>query len=147
MVAHLSSPRRAAHRRDRHGRGLRGRLVPASAPAARTRTQAFDDMVLDAVDQAEHRLKRPLNDIEFAVEEVPPQLPAFDADVIEDGDVPLARLLQGRDTGRGRIAPRIVIYRWPLEARAGDRGELAHIVAEVILEQVAKLLGLDPEEV
>ncbi|MGB6612460.1 MAG: peptidase, partial [Trebonia sp.] len=41
-------PRRRVRRRDRHGRGLRGRLVPPGVPLYRTRAQQFDDMVLDA---------------------------------------------------------------------------------------------------
>ena len=45
-------------RRDRHGRGLRGPLMPsvvsvgdltARVPAAQTRGERFDDLVLDAV--------------------------------------------------------------------------------------------------
>src|SRR5690606_20746780 len=36
--------------RDRHGRGMRGRLVPASVPLARTRAEIFDDLVLDTVE-------------------------------------------------------------------------------------------------
>ncbi len=37
-------------RRDRHGRGLRGRLVPAEVPLARSRAEEFDYLVLDAVE-------------------------------------------------------------------------------------------------
>ena len=36
-------------RRDRHGRGLRGRLVPAEVPLARSRAEQFDDLVRDVV--------------------------------------------------------------------------------------------------
>lgn len=138
--------RQTRNRRDRHGRGLRGRLVPPSAPLARSRSQLFDDLVLDAVDQLEQRLGRPLADVQFAVEDVPPDLPAYDADVLEDGDVPLARLLAGRDTGRERIPPRIVVYRWPLEARAAGKAELSELIIDVVAEQVASLLGISPDE-
>ena len=47
------SPR--IRRRDRHGRGLRGRLVSPAVPLYRTRSQQFDDMVLDAVARLEGR--------------------------------------------------------------------------------------------
>lgn len=134
-------------RRDRRGRGLRGRLLPASAPLARSRAQIFDDLVLDAVEHVEHHWPNKLADVEFAVEDVPPELPSYDSDVLEDGSVPLARLLPGQpDLGRGQIPPRIVVYRWPLEARASDRDELAELVHDVILEQVANLLGMDPDD-
>src|SRR5262252_2149552 len=133
-------------RRDRHGRGLRGRLVPASVPVARTRAEIFDDLVLDTVESLERRYSRELADVEFAVEEVPPDLNVYDTDVLEDGDVPLARLLPGRP-GRSDMPPRIVLYRRPLEFRAVDRDDLADLVHDVIVEQVANLLGLDPDEV
>jgi len=40
-----------------------------------------------------------------------------------------------------------VVYRRPLELRAVDRRDLLELVHEVIVEQVARLLGLDPDEV
>src|SRR3712207_8198549 len=58
-------------RRDRHGRGLRGRLVPAEVPLARSRAEQFDDLVLDAVEDLERRWERELAGVEFAVEDVP----------------------------------------------------------------------------
>lgn len=133
-------------RRDRHGRGLRGRLVPASVPLARTRAEIFDDLVLDTVESLERRYSHELAGVEFAVEEVPPDLNVYDTDVLEDGDVPLARLLPGRPD-RTDTPPRIVLYRRPLEFRAVDRDDLADLVHDVIIEQVANLLGLDPDEI
>jgi predicted Zn-dependent protease with MMP-like domain len=133
-------------RRDRHGRGLRGRLVPASVPLARTRAEIFDDLVLDTVEGLERNYARELAGVEFAVEEVPPELNPYDSDVLEDGDVPLARLLPGRP-GEAAVSPRIVLYRRPLEYRAIDRDDLADLVHDVIIEQVANLLGVDPDEI
>jgi predicted Zn-dependent protease with MMP-like domain len=133
-------------RRDRHGRGLRGRLVPASVPLARTRAEVFDDLVLDTVESLERRYARELAGVEFAVEEVPPDLNVYDTDVLEDGEVPLARLLPGRP-GRTNTPPRIVLYRRPLEFRAVDRDDLADLVHDVIVEQVANLLGIDPDDI
>src|SRR3954451_7554081 len=131
--------------RDRHGRGLRGRLVPASAPLSRTRAEIFDDLVLDTVETLERRYAQELAGVEFAVEDVPPELNVYDSDVLEDGEVPLARLLPGRP-GRQELPPRIVLYRRPLEFRAMDREDLADLVHDVIIEQVANLLGVDPDE-
>ena len=132
--------------RDRRGRGLRGRLVPATLPLARTRAQRFDDMVLDAVELLEQRFSEELRGVQFAVEDVPPALNVYDADVLEDGDVPIARLLPG-NPGSAGMPPRIVLYRRPLELRATDPEDLADLVKDVIVEQVANLLGLDPEDV
>lgn len=125
---------------------MRGRLVPASVPLARTRAEIFDDLVLDTVESLERKYSRELAGVEFAVEEVPPELNVYDTDVLEDGDVPLARLLPGR-SGQPDMPPRIVLYRRPLEFRAIDRDDLADLVHDVIVEQVANLLGLDPDDI
>ena len=44
------------------------------------------------------------------------------------------------------VPPRIVLYRRPLEFRAADHDDLADLVHDVILEQVANLLGVAPED-
>ena len=104
--------------------------------------------------------------MEFAVEEIPPSIPDLD-----DPDlVPLARLEPGsvepgqfmppaasdeddddEDDGdsageTGRPA-RIVLYRRPLIARADGEEELAELVLDVIVEQFARWLGVDPQTV
>ena len=141
-------------RRDRRGRGLRGLLVPAEVPLSRSRAEQFDDMVLDAVEHLEGRWATKLESVEFAVEDVPavpdgpPESLVYGTDVIEDGAVPLARLLPAGSDQAGRpTPPRIVVYRRPLELRALDRNELADLVHDVVVEQVANLLGLDPDEI
>ncbi len=140
-------------RRDRHGRGLRGRLVPPTVPLARSRSQQFDDLVLDAVEHLEHHWGAELAGVEFAVEDVPriehlsPNV-MYDTDVVEDGNVPLARLMPTERDGQGRMTPpRIVIYRRPLETRSQDPADLADLVHDVVVEQVANLLGRDPDEI
>jgi predicted Zn-dependent protease with MMP-like domain len=109
-------------------------------PLARTKAEVFDDLVLDAVEHLDDRWGTQLAEVEFAVEDVPP-LPnrgAADRPV-----VPLARVFPPA----GRRAARIVIYRRPLEARAGDRDELGDIVHDIVVEQIAELLGLEPETI
>lgn len=122
--------------------------MPATAPISRSRSQLFDDLVLDTVEHLEAKWASQLKNVEFAVEDVPPELPSYDSDVLEDGSVPLARLLPARNVGRGKgTPPRIVVYRRPLEARATDRDDLADLVHDVIVEQLANLLGIDPDEI
>jgi hypothetical protein len=41
----------------------------------------------------------------------------------------------------------VVVYRRPVEARSQGHGDLAPMVHEVVVEQVAQLLGLTPEQV
>jgi len=134
-------------RRDRHGRGLRGTLAPPDAPLHRSRAERFDDLVLQAVAQLEPRWQAELAGVEFAVEEIPPaDLPDDDPD-----PVPLARLDPGwpepGDPQRPARPARIVLYRRPLMARADGEEELAELVLDVVVEEFARLLGIDPEAV
>ncbi len=125
-------------RRDRHGRGLRGPLAPAGVPLSRTRAEHFDDLVLDAVSRLESRWEQQLAGVEFAVEEVPPASSPTGAE-----PVPLSR---SQPAANGKPA-RIVVYRRPAQARAEGEEELAALVFDVVVEEVARLLGVDPETV
>ena len=119
--------------------------MPAGVPLARSRSEQFDDLVLDAVEHLEGRWQAELAAVEFAVEDVPgisPEPPAGEELAGDDG-VPLARLV----LGHGGAASRVVLYRRPIEARAPDRGELADLVHDVVVEEVARLLGLEPDAV
>lgn len=126
-------------RRDRRGRGPRGPLLPSTLPAHRTRAERFDDLVLDAVERLERRWGRYLNGTEFAVEDVPPSNPA----PWESGGVPLGRCFPSQPG----LPARVVIYRRPVETRATDDEDLADLVHEVVVEQVAHLLGRSPDEI
>jgi predicted Zn-dependent protease with MMP-like domain len=81
--------------------------------------------------------------IEFAVEEIPPA----ESDPDEADLVPLARLEQAVVTDDGDRPARIVLYRRPLMARADGDEELAELVLDVIVEEFAHLLGVDPQTV
>jgi predicted Zn-dependent protease with MMP-like domain len=128
-----------ARRRDRHGRGPRGPLLPPELPGARTRAERFDDVVLDAVERLERRWREQLAQIEFAVEDVPPGDPSSWV----QAEVALGRFFPA---GRG-LRPRVVLYRRPVETRAQDAADLADLVHEVVVEQVASALAMPPEQV
>jgi predicted Zn-dependent protease with MMP-like domain len=131
-------------RRDRHGRGPRGALAPRGVPLSRTRSEAFDDLVLDAVEQLETNWAAEVAQFEFAVEDVPNVTDEFDPQAVMDRGVTLGRLYQDRaDGGHG---PLIVIYRRPLEARALDRDDLGDLAFAVVAELVAQALGMDVDE-
>jgi hypothetical protein len=118
---------------------MRGPIAPPQVPLALSRADAFDDLVRDAADRLERRWPQ-LADVEFAVQDVPwPQ----DAPPSDDDPVPLGRLI-----GAAKDRPsRIVVYRRPVEIRAKGRDERALLVHEIVVEQVAELLGLSPENV
>jgi predicted Zn-dependent protease with MMP-like domain len=116
-------------------------------PLYRTRSQQFDDMVLDAVARLESRWETELEGVEFAVQEVP------EADELVDDSIPLplARTVPSRpesgDPARPATPARIVIYRRPLMARTENDGELSELVFDVVIEEFASFLGLDPESI
>lgn len=105
-----------------------------------SRREQFDDLVLDSAERLDPALQARSMKVEFAVEDVPPSDPA---PWEEEEGVPLGRLFPGRASS----ANRVVVYRRPVESRAGDERELAIIVHDVIVEQVSALLGVPPEEV
>jgi predicted Zn-dependent protease with MMP-like domain len=126
-------------------------LAPRPVPIAHSRGDAFDAMVLHAVDHLQPRLAEQLAQVEFAVEDVPDvshrgtaDYP-FDEDVLDDNAVPLSRLY--RNGVAGISAPVIVVYRRPLESRAPQSEDLADLVHDVVVEQVARLLGRSAEEI
>jgi len=57
--------------------------------------------------------------------------------------------VRGAEAGAGAAArpPRIVVYRRPLLARADGDDDLGELVFEVIVEEFARLLGMNPEDV
>lgn len=139
-------------RRDRHGRGLRGPLTPAGSPLQRSRAERFDDLVLQAVAQLEQRWESELAGVEFAVEEVPAvDEPALELLTDDLDPVPLARLDPAwpdvGDPARPARPARIVLYRRPLLARADGEDELGELVLDVVVEEFARLLGLDPQAI
>lgn len=133
-------PRRAARRRDRRGRGLRGPLLPPTLPGWRTRGDEFDDALLAAVQRLEKRWGRRLAKVEFGVEEVPPSDPSpWERDAIA-----LGRYFPA--DGAAGLTDRIVLYRRPIQSRCEGSTEVALLVEEIVREQVAHLLGRDPED-
>jgi len=131
-------------RRDRHGRGLRGPLAPPEVPLHRSRAEQFGDLVLEAVARLEPRWEAELARIEFAVQEVPDHDPPDD----EPDAAPLASLdLGSPDPDDPAHGPRIILYRRALMARAEGEEDLAALVLDVVVEEFARLLGVEPETV
>jgi predicted Zn-dependent protease with MMP-like domain len=112
-------------------------------PLVQSPTERFDGIVLDAVEHVEERWRDRMRALDFAVEEVPPTEVDGWEDEISSAGVPLARLFPPGSDRRARI----VIYRRPLELRAVDRHDLEDLVHDIVVEEVAHYLGLDPAEV
>ncbi|MEV6670872.1 metallopeptidase family protein [Streptomyces sp. NPDC051162] len=138
--------------RDRHGRGMRGPIAPPQVPLSVSRGEAFVDLVHDSAERLE-RLWPQLSAVDFVVREAPVAIrdgrdtmsdaEGLDAFEFDGETVPLGRYV----AAHGDTPDRIVIYRRPVEIRTKSRDERALLVHEVVVEQVAELLGLAPESV
>lgn len=132
-------PARGPRRRDRRGRGRRWDLIPPHLPGYRTRRERFDDLVAAAGAALTERFPRRLTHLQVLVEEVPPSDPAPWED---------ATVLLGRVVPPTREHPaRAIVYRLPLQTRCATEADLELLVRQVLAEQVASLLRLDPEDV
>jgi hypothetical protein len=115
-------------RRDRRGRGVRGPLAPKAVPVSRSRATQFDDQVLVAWDRLV-AVRPELGFIEIAVSDVP------------EPDNPCLAHFDPADAG---LPARITVYRWALELRADSPATLHGLIADVLAEQAAAFLALDP---
>jgi predicted Zn-dependent protease with MMP-like domain len=133
--------------RDRHGRGIRGPLVPRGLPISTSPADRFDRIASEAIEHVEHRWREQLSGVEFAVDLVPggdidPANPAMDG-AIESGGVLLAQILPGT----GRAPTHIVLYRKPIELRARGVEDLEDLVHDIVVQVIANYLGLEPDVV
>lgn len=127
---------------------MRGQLAPWSVPLARTRSESFDLLVMDAVGHLGPQVGQRLGDVEFAVEDVPDPIGPADSpdDVLEDNGVPLSRIHR-RGLSGVTGGPLIVFYRRPMESRAPHPGAVADVVHDVVVMQIARYLGESPEDI
>ncbi|XIG79907.1 hypothetical protein C1N81_21065 [Streptomyces sp. SGAir0957] len=131
---------RPARRRDRHGRGMRGPVAPPQVPLSASRAEVFADLVQDSVERLERRWPQ-LAEVDFLILEVP-RLTAEDEAWGPD-TVPLGGMIPARDGTPARV----VVYRRPVEIRTKGRDERAALIHDVVVEQVAEVLGITPETV
>lgn len=120
---------------------LPGPLAPRGVPARMADAERFDRLALavvsDVVEQAPDSVAEGLARIELAVEEIP-VLPAG----WSERSVPLASYV---DPAGGRPG-RLVLFRRPLEHRAPTRLELDALLLTVVVEQLAEVAGMAPED-
>ncbi len=103
-----------------------------------TRSAAFDDLVVTTTERFRSVLGRYWQEVEFAVQDVPPLAPTR----WEQG-VALARVFPAS----GRHPTRVVLYRRPIESLVQRGDDIHDVVYEVLVEQVALILGVDADDV
>jgi predicted Zn-dependent protease with MMP-like domain len=127
-------------------------MLPPTVPAWRTRGQKFDRLVLEAFAPLDTRWHDRLTKLDIAVDDVPkirplhPDSVTWPDEVVADGPVPLSRLIPaGVDRHGAATRARVVLFRKPLELRASDPDDLVDLLREVLVQQVATYLGVDPD--
>jgi predicted Zn-dependent protease with MMP-like domain len=130
---------------------MRGPLLPPTVPGWRSRAERFDMAVLEAYEPIEQRWQDRLSALDVAVDEIPrispkdPDSVQWPPEVVADGPVALARLISaGVDIRGNATRARIVLFRKPIERRAKDSDELAELLHELLVAQVATFLGVEP---
>jgi predicted Zn-dependent protease with MMP-like domain len=125
-------------RRNRHGRGLRGEIMLPTLPGYRTRSDRFDDFVLDSAERLHDIWGKPLDGVRFAVDEIPPGLEQLVAD---RAPAPMGAYTPAT----AEEGPVITLYRRVVEQACGTREELQDLVHDVVVEYTAEMLGVPPE--
>lgn len=131
--------------RDRHQRGLRGRLAGPNPYAGRpvplrrqviSKARFFTECVQDALTQVNEACPRALVGVDVGIEEVPTVQPAW-----APNRVPLAAAVSNPDG-----PSQIVVFRRPIEHRAASRKGLRILVFRTIVEQLNGLTGIPIDE-
>ncbi|GEM33363.1 hypothetical protein NN3_43700 [Nocardia neocaledoniensis NBRC 108232] len=108
--------------------------------------------MLEAFAPLDTRWHDRLTKLDIAVDDVPkirplhPDSVTWPDEVVADGPVPLSRLIPaGVDRHGAATRARVVLFRKPLELRAADPDDLVELLREVLVQQIATYLGVDPD--
>ncbi|MFL4473431.1 metallopeptidase family protein [Paeniglutamicibacter sp. MACA_103] len=133
----------AARKRNRHGRGRRGPMIMAPLPGARTRSERFEDLIVESAERLADRWGDRVTSIDFRIMLVP------NAKVLARAQAAGTRVpwATNRSARPGR-PDRITLYRRPIE-EACVRGPelLPELVHMSIVEQLADLWAMDPQSI
>jgi predicted Zn-dependent protease with MMP-like domain len=112
-------------------------LAPDGVPARLFGAERFDAAALAVMAEVVEHSPPALADVELAVEEVPVLPPGW-----SDRTVPLSSFVDPAGQRPGRL----VLFRRPLEHRAEGRADLEGLILTVVVEQLADVLGMAPED-
>ncbi len=132
---------------ERHARYRRAtsdvRRRPIDGFRASSR-ERFERLVETAIATLPPELLGYLDNVQITVEDVPPP------DPVGEGEEILLGLYEGvprteRGFGEGLLPDRITLYRRPLEARARSQQELAEVVRDTVVHEIAHHFGIDDD--
>ncbi|MDO4761587.1 MAG: metallopeptidase family protein [Corynebacterium sp.] len=144
---------RSQFSRNRHGRGVRGLLLPTEVPRYRTRRELFDAAVLEAYSPLQEAYGQQLAHLDLAVDTIPrmrlhSEFHSFPDEIVADGPIPLGRVIPAGVDARGRATrARIVIFRMPIEQRAANAEQRQEILENILIQLVAEYLNIRPEDI
>ena len=132
--------------RDRHNRGLRGRLAwpnphtgaPVPIRSRQSRAEFFTLCVHDALAQISANCPRALAGMDVGIEDVPDVGVGWTRD-----RVPLAAAVSALPDRNGQV----VVFRRPLERRARTRQGLRILVFRTIVEPLSEATGIAVDEI
>lgn len=132
--------------RDRHNRGLRGRVAwpnpytgaPAPIKGRQNKAEFFTICVHDALAQVQEHCPQALAAVDVGVEDVPTVVTSWTRD-----RVPLAAAISPTPDVNGQV----VVFRRPLERRARTRAGLRILVFRTIVEQLSEATGIAVDEI
>lgn len=130
---------------DRHARHRRADADRRRRPSDGFRAadaDRFARLVEDAVASLPRALLAYLDDVRLTIAEVPPATPAVEPDEVLLG---LYQRVPRTARASGDAADRITLFRRPIEARARTKRELAEIVRETVVHELAHHHGLDDD--
>lgn len=131
-----------ARKRNRHGRGRRGPLLDARLPGARTREEHFEDLLIESAERLADRWGARVTAIDFRLMLVP------NAKVLAKTQATGSRIPWATNrSGRPGRPERITVYRRPIEEASTSPAELPEIVHMAVIEQLADLWAMDPQEI
>ncbi len=127
-------------RKDTHGRGLRGIIIPPNLMGYRTKQKYFEQTIIDIAKKAQAKWPQ-ITKIEFCTQNVPPSDPA----PWEGNEIILGRTFDQDWTHN--LPARIVLYKLPILARAKNKFEIKNILQDIICQQLSYILNISDKEV
>lgn len=124
-----------------------------AVPRYRSRSSAFDQLVLETYAPLHNAYFEQLAAVDLAVDTIPrmrlqPDVTLLSDEIVADGTVPLGRVLQAGVDRRGvPTRARFVVFRKPIEHRTNTIEERAELVEWVLTALVANFLNLNPHDI
>lgn len=146
----MTGPERHSYARsmdDRHARHRRSDANRRRRPVEGFRASGiarFDRLVTDAIATLPRDLLAYLDNVEVAVEDVPPADPTGAGEQVVLGLYEESAPRRS-DPAAGHVPDRITLFRRPLEARAHDKRDLADLVQETLVHELAHHFGIDDD--